>query len=81
MQGKYYSIVELLATRLHISSLQALDIFYNSDKEYDEILKKNFFDKIKYKDGDFVIELSPMHFLHGRCCEFSCTAGVQQSNC
>ena len=31
MQGKYYSIVELLATRLHISSLQALDIFYNSE--------------------------------------------------
>lgn len=30
MQGKYYSIVEL-ATRLHISSLQALDIFYNSE--------------------------------------------------
>ena len=47
------------------------DIFYNSDKEYDEILKENFFDKIKYKDGDFVIELSPMHFLHGRCCEFA----------
>ena len=22
------------------------DIFYNSDKEYDEILKENFFDKI-----------------------------------
>lgn len=31
MQGKYYSIVELLAARLHISSLQALDIFYNSE--------------------------------------------------
>lgn len=31
MQGKYYNIVELLATRLHISSLQALDIFYNSE--------------------------------------------------
>lgn len=31
MQGKYYGIVKLLATRLHISSLQALDIFYNSE--------------------------------------------------
>lgn len=31
MQSKYYGIVELLATRLHISSLQALDIFYNSE--------------------------------------------------
>lgn len=47
------------------------DIFYNIDDEYDEILKENFFYKIKYKDGDLVIELSPMHFLHGRCCEFA----------
>lgn len=47
------------------------DIFYNIDDKYDEILKENFFYKIKYKDGDLVIELSPMHFLHGRCCEFA----------
>lgn len=31
MQGKYYGIVELLATRLNITGTQALDIFYNSD--------------------------------------------------
>lgn len=31
MQGKYYGIVELLASRLHISKEKALDIFYNSD--------------------------------------------------
>ena len=37
------------------------DIFYNSDKEYDEILKENLFNKIKYKDGDFVSEISPMY--------------------
>lgn len=30
MQGKYYGIVELLASRLHISKDKALDIFYNS---------------------------------------------------
>lgn len=31
MQGKYYGIVELLASRLHISKDKALDIFYNSN--------------------------------------------------
>lgn len=31
MQGKYYGIVEQLATRLHISKDRALDIFYNSN--------------------------------------------------
>ncbi len=31
MQGKYYGIVEHLATRLHISKDKALDIFYNSN--------------------------------------------------
>ena len=31
MQGKYYGIVQQLATRLHISDMQALGIFYNSD--------------------------------------------------
>lgn len=30
MQGKYYGIVKQLATRLHISDIQALGIFYNS---------------------------------------------------
>ena len=31
MQGKYYGVVELLASRLHISKDKALDIFYNTD--------------------------------------------------
>ena len=31
MQGKYFSIVEQLSIRLHISSKKALDIFYNTD--------------------------------------------------
>ncbi len=31
MQNKYYGIVESVATRLHISTTQALSIFYNSD--------------------------------------------------
>lgn len=31
MQGKYYGIVQQLANRLHISDMQALGIFYNSD--------------------------------------------------
>lgn len=31
MQGKYYGVVELLASRLHISKDKALYIFYNTD--------------------------------------------------
>lgn len=39
MQGKYYGIVEQLATRLHISDIQALGIFYNSDS-YQRIIHR-----------------------------------------
>lgn len=39
MQGKYYGIVEQLATRLQISNIQALDIFYNSES-YQRIIHR-----------------------------------------
>ncbi len=31
MQGKYRGVIELLASRLRISTDKALDLFYNSD--------------------------------------------------
>ena len=50
MQGKYRGVIELLASRLRISTDKALDLFYNSDtykcltlRNGDLLLKSDFY--------------------------------------